>query len=301
MTGKLLYHYTNGHGLLGILRSRCLWCTHISYLNDSQEYKHGESIYGEMLTVLAEDSGATDTAREFAKVALMHLARHGPTNDPMRHPTRHFVASLSALDDDLSQWRAYTGSGSLPRFAIGFKVDELRKLHAAEGMRLCEVKYDGEHAKQDMRKKFLLAVDDLSFKWLRPHGTYDKPIAIHPPEFYGLSHKIVEEHSPTLKHPKFKDEAEWRLITDSEPSYIHLHQSRVLNFRPGRSFLIPYTEVPLDALTRPIAEIVVGPTPHREEAKLAVQRLLGFKGSEVHSDELYEQRVRNSEVPYRDW
>ena len=33
----LLYHYTTQHGLLGILKQKCIWATHIRYLNDTSE------------------------------------------------------------------------------------------------------------------------------------------------------------------------------------------------------------------------------------------------------------------------
>lgn len=34
---ELLYHYTTQEGLLGILKDRCIWATHIRYLNDTSE------------------------------------------------------------------------------------------------------------------------------------------------------------------------------------------------------------------------------------------------------------------------
>jgi len=33
----LLYHYTNQKGLLGILKEKCIWATHLRYLNDMSE------------------------------------------------------------------------------------------------------------------------------------------------------------------------------------------------------------------------------------------------------------------------
>ena len=38
-----LYHYTNMHGLVGIVKSKSIWCTKIQYLNDASEYEHGFS------------------------------------------------------------------------------------------------------------------------------------------------------------------------------------------------------------------------------------------------------------------
>ena len=34
---ELLYHYTTQKGLLGILKDKCIWATHIRYLNDTSE------------------------------------------------------------------------------------------------------------------------------------------------------------------------------------------------------------------------------------------------------------------------
>jgi hypothetical protein len=36
---ELLYHYTNQMGLLGILKDKCIWATHLRYLNDTSEGK----------------------------------------------------------------------------------------------------------------------------------------------------------------------------------------------------------------------------------------------------------------------
>ena len=33
----LLYHYTTQKGLLGILDKKCIWATHLRYLNDTSE------------------------------------------------------------------------------------------------------------------------------------------------------------------------------------------------------------------------------------------------------------------------
>ena len=35
---EFLYHYTSQDGLLGIIESRSLWATNISYMNDATEF-----------------------------------------------------------------------------------------------------------------------------------------------------------------------------------------------------------------------------------------------------------------------
>src|SRR4029450_4455178 len=78
--------------------------------------------------------------------------------------------------------------------------------------------------------------------------------------------------APTIKHPAFHEEREWRLI--SAPIPFGDDQWRV---RAGRSMLIPYVPIalaPTDPYL-PIRDVVVGPTPHRELAIRAADILQG--------------------------
>ena len=42
---KILYHYTTPEGLLGILKNKELWYSHIDYLNDESEIKYTHVFY----------------------------------------------------------------------------------------------------------------------------------------------------------------------------------------------------------------------------------------------------------------
>lgn len=41
---KIIYHYTDSYGLLGLIESGSIWATHVSRLNDSSEYHHGAKL-----------------------------------------------------------------------------------------------------------------------------------------------------------------------------------------------------------------------------------------------------------------
>ncbi len=41
---KILYHYTNVKGLMGILDSQCLWATDFRYTNDLSEIRYAKGI-----------------------------------------------------------------------------------------------------------------------------------------------------------------------------------------------------------------------------------------------------------------
>ncbi len=84
--------------------------------------------------------------------------------------------------------------------------------------------------------------------------------------------------APLLKHPKFVEEQEWRLI--SQP--IALDNPRV-NFREGKSMVVPFFEIELaetyENLT--VSKICIGPTHHPNLSENAIYSLLTAKG--VHN------------------
>ncbi|HEY1270362.1 MAG TPA: hypothetical protein VGF08_00165, partial [Terriglobales bacterium] len=98
-----------------------------------------------------------------------------------------------------------------------------------------------------------------------------------------------------FKDSSFSEEKEWRLVS---PTVDFWHER--LRFRPGRSMLTPYYAVPVAEGEAPLVRhIVVGPCPHMELAKSAVEALLmkhGLRGP------LQGHRVAlGSSVPFRNW
>jgi hypothetical protein len=105
--------------------------------------------------------------------------------------------------------------------------------------------------------------------------------------------------SPFIKHDAFQDEAEWRKLI----SRGFLLMPGQL-FRQGRSTLVPYVELMLDAKTENgtsvpqdtyfIDEVIVGPTPSPELTVEAVETLFASEGHP-------EVKVSKSDIPYRSW
>jgi hypothetical protein len=103
-----------------------------------------------------------------------------------------------------------------------------------------------------------------------------------------------------MKHPAFRAEREWRIAKIFGPG------STTVSFRPGKSSLIPYIEIPLPILNESgpslIRRIIVGPSPEIESAVAAAKMLLickGYKVSSSKNDDGVE--VVPSKIPYRDW
>jgi len=90
-----------------------------------------------------------------------------------------------------------------------------------------------------------------------------------------------------LKHPKFSEETEWRLVKVVDPS------SPEISFREGPSSLVPYVELPLPLASGAleVTQLRVGPTSSPELAEDAVKLLMRSNGINAE--------IQRSEIPYR--
>jgi len=107
---SLIYHYTDGEGLRGILESGGLWLTDIFNLNDPTELRHGLKHAVEILKQRAEKG-----PREIKVFSeIFQKMEH----DGLEQIAHYFVCCFSKDGDDLGQWRAYADNGR--GYAIGF-------------------------------------------------------------------------------------------------------------------------------------------------------------------------------------
>ena len=76
--------------------------------------------------------------------------------------------------------------------------------------------------------------------------------------------------APYIKDKTFNNEAEWRIIGD----WWDLAGCDI-QFKEGKSMIMPFIEgLFLDDGFLPLSKIIVGPTPHKELSKKAVEELL---------------------------
>ena len=300
-----VYHYTDANGLLGILGKQEIWCSHLSYLNDTQEYRHAKMLYRDVLSTLKEDESAEQLVRRFAAQSLEYFDQKQRAYDEntmwsiMLHPAKYFVASFSGKNDELSQWRGYSGTG--PRFSIGFRTSEMERLDEMHAMSFGQVDYESERASNTMRTKYLDHQSRLARTFILS-GRYTDPASIRQVEYTRVNDEILEPVAPLLKHPKFAAEEEYRLHSNPSLGLGSPHSPFAVDFRPGRSFLIPYIKLPLENLDQPISSITVGPTPHMNEAVTAVIALVNQVSKDRKSLFFgWQNLVGRSEIPYRDW
>jgi hypothetical protein len=106
----LVWHYTDGPGLLSIVRTHVLWATASGYLNDREEVSLGYHRLQEELDARADAGDA------FAASLLRH-ARETDDGGSGPSSSSFFILSAAQHWDLLAMWRTYGGAGE--SYAIG--------------------------------------------------------------------------------------------------------------------------------------------------------------------------------------
>ena len=275
-----LYHYTTPGGLIGIVENRILWATDVFYLNDSEEFALGIQIACEYVEKKQADTGNNESINGRLEWLLKTLKHIGPLGKQSV-----YISSLSKEDDQLSQWRAYCGGGG---FAIGFKVDKLKKLAKAQGFVLEECIYDPDKQKRLINE----AVDSIAGPWLNSSTPWPE-LPGEGPRFETHLRLLDElsRLSPKLKNKGFLEEKEYRLISEPSVGYV----KGQVKFRNQKGLVVPYREFKLndDDLWQKV-RVVVGPTPHPEESDASVYELLQSNTGFAHD-------VKITKCSYREW
>jgi hypothetical protein len=276
-----LYQYTSLDGLLAIARTKTLRLSHVLYQNDSSEYYHGLKLIKEVAEELSPSHIAIGVAHEL----MMNMSWIDV-----------FTASFTTEPDLLSQWRGYCPNGGCSYSLL----DDVLSGTLHESLTLSECIY--EESKQRTYIK-----NALHF-YTNPNG-----MSLGVSKFIHMLRPLVANMAAILKNEKFKEEAEWRIMTTkghdytrpgnmgllSAPPYERAYQD--IEFRAGKSTLIPYVTVPLGRTIlrrdegKPIPgqlfkEVYVSPGPNSELSKNACKMFLGA-GCEV----------KTSEIPYKNW
>jgi len=276
----LLYHYTDQNGLLGIIKKNEIWATHHQCLNDTQEFLHAKGLIRGEIDRLCES--ANSDIRSLLEA--MRTTLDGKGNEDVNL----YIASFSEDGDSLPQWRAY--GGQTAGFALGFWGG---RLVLPERFRMRRCIYNPEK-QSEVVQHIVTAVVERTLNLMPAVGTSNARLTAG----MGL---CLELHRFALifKHKKFEEEKEWRVVSpvlmDLKPAY-QVEEKINLDFRQGKSMLIPYQRVPLkDAKNSfPLHEVVVGPNPNPEQSLRSVRSLLNSQG-------LVAAKVRSSEIPYRNW
>lgn len=289
----LLYHYTSQPGLLGIIQSRQIWATNLLFLNDPMELNYAIQLVQNNIDKIKETLPQKDA--KFVSEFSEHL------NEINYADTQSFeaiyVCSFSENGNQLSQWRGYCPDGS--GFSIGFDFkSQLKNIVEKQGFRLVKCIYD-KNKQSDIIESFIKrTLDDY-------HSNDDYDTSNNFSTMRSAWENFFD-FAPVLKHPKFEEEQEWRLICKPKGLYD-------VKFRPGKSMLIPYTPINISNVSKEskrelitwIPEIWIGPTPHPRLSYISLENMLRTGGIWRIVDKfgmpLQGSRIFVSEIPYRAW
>ena len=272
---KELFHYTTQKGLLDIVTSESLWATNVSCLNDSSEFVLALQLANNIMTEIEKTGDYPPEKisllrRELESIWRLHI----------------FVSSFTENGDLLSQWRAYGDKSG--GYSLGFIGTNLMKKANGQGFFLAKCIYDPQKQREVMtelimeylsKELYQLSISEAYKKDKNNVGFYTGT------EFW----KDLGTLAPILKDQGFKEEEEWRIISDGP-----IGASELL-YRSGSSYIIPYFNFNLEDIKELLSSIIIGPTPHPSIASYSLWMFLAKKGLDSFVE------IRPTNIPYRNW
>jgi Protein of unknown function (DUF2971) len=306
-----LWHYTSVHGFQSIVTSKTIFATDTRFLNDRKEFIHAREIASEVVADTPELGSRLFPAREYLGKAVDLAFNSALRSDRLQV----FVASFSAAEDQLSQWRGYSQGSS--GVSLAFRLGAFRPPTGVDTL-VCFAPCVYEVAD----KKALLR-RSLNHFMKEAQGYWDATIeAFHRgprslandfpavkkfvetlPETASFNDRLATAMAKTegdllrvaalLKDQSFHEEQEWRLVLPVSMGRENLQNPP--RFRSRNTTLVPYIAYPFPAGSAgrlPLVDLILGPGSHPN----ATQAALAFLESEG-----IRVMPRESKVPYRQW
>jgi hypothetical protein len=265
-----LYHYTTLDSLLNISKSKNLWLSHASLMNDKNELRHAREII-----IDAAKSLIRITENKDSRELLEYFTHHDPSIDDEYD---HFIFSFCESPDLLSQWRGYTTAAD--GLCIGF---ESRNLN----FDLYPIDYDEFNQRDKVLKIFKKMIDVFEDIFNYGELNFDQKSSYMKAAKEFL-YEYLERLTVTFKSSSFREENEWRAVVALRKGM----SNNPINYRVKRSsvfsnaVLTSYVEMPIcqDKDELPIVEIILHPGMSRSGAvsKPIADMLLGCGADQVH-------------------
>jgi len=275
-----LYHYTSFTGLLGIVECGALWASDIRYMNDSAELKHtADLIRTEITRRIGAGHPKPDLLNQF-----LDWVTHRITNGHML-----FAASFRSNGNLLSQWRGYSRLGK--GVSLGFDPAYILRCAEQQTFQIGKCVYSSR-AQERLIGQILDAVEALAEKHeLDCAGNVKNGAHLYHSVFHLIESDLLRI-AAILKHPSFREEEEWRIVSPVITDYV---KAPVL-FREGASMLVPYIQFNLTGPDNaPIAlqHLFLGPTSNITISMNSLTMFLAKNG--IRPD----QGISYCQIPFR--
>lgn len=239
-SNNYVWHYTNGHACLSIIKSGSLWASSPESLNDASEMTHGLTLIREALERVVEEAKGEDSYDpddwETVKL-LMSEVLDSAYFDTMLNEV--YFISASSQPDSLTLWRNYANGDG---FALGLttKVDLSADGIALDGIEKT-VNYRADvppisgwyrvtykrRQKERLAAEFITnAVDDINRAGESDHEALVNELR-----------KQAVILASVMKHDAFEDEKEVRWMTTNFTSFDPVH------YEHGRQSIVPVLHI----------------------------------------------------------
>jgi hypothetical protein len=270
-----LYHYTTGVGLKGILDSRSIWCSHIRYFSDPQEWVYGQSKVISKIEEILQIEKDINIKRLLEDLIMLIRSLTNSFYDV-------YAACFCEKDNLLSQWRGYSNKGggyslglifdSNTKFTYDFKNLPDLKLAA---LRKIIYNVDIQNLLINNALERLIDAGRTAIRNILKTKN-DLPIGFVQQMAMGFANRLAEV-IVSIKDSVFQEEKEWRLII-FKSRVLDIKSQREIEFWEKRGMLVPYLSTTLynkekDETMFPLNSIRVGPGLDSERAKYSLNLL----------------------------
>ena len=264
--GETLYHYTTFKGLFGIIDSQALWASDIRYMNDAAELRHTVDLV-RTETRSRINAGVSDA--RLLNAFVDWFSRKLTTGNLL------FASSFRENGNLLSQWRGYSTVGK--GVSLGLDPNYLQSIASKQGFRIARCIYD------PLRQSLLICklIDSVEQMARNAEGGYE--------DIFSEIESELLTIAAILKHPSFEEEAEWRII-----SPVYSEQENNVQFREGRSMIVPYVEFLLsEGGHLNLQHVYLGPSPNSQNSINSLKMFLD------RNDALPANGISECQIPYR--
>lgn len=288
---ETVWHYTDAHGLKGIVEDHSFWASSTLSLNDTSEVEYG-------MGVVREAWNALDTSKDPEPLVKAIDSVVTGNGEPNVLSFDFYIVSASQSGDSLNQWQGYAGGQGyaigiqtrtwLAPYVLGADFGIAPPTHSPGWF---DVIYDPKEQMIAARAQLNFLLKDWADEFPKDESATDDSL------YRQMATTLLGSLIPRLKHRAFSDEREVRFICVKHPSGVE-------QFRVGPRGLVPYIEVVTHksagfstatrGLPLPISGVHCGPNGTRVgdlQIERTAERFLTNKG--------YKVPVETSSIPFR--
>ncbi len=263
-----VFHYTTIEGVIGITSSNAFHASSVHFMNDSSEVKHGVEVVMETLDVRLRRLKLDAATHNLVQDTFEHLAATSSSYSDA------FVVSFCAVNNLLSQWRAYGTNDS--RYSLEFEGETLHFCSSPHSF-FAPVSYLKTHKAQRARALIDGTINTLCNFGVTA-GPYDEET------LFSLRYHVSIPFLLAImfmKDEAFREEREWRLAY--LPWLLDEGEHAQVQIRPRDGIALPYVNIGFvdttgAPLAIPIQSIMTGPCRAPDLARRGIEQLLASQG-----------------------